>query len=77
MDTKLLFIKVKRNLNGSLLETSPESGKPQDFVERWILNKCYVKTIGQRCADWIIFRQFRVTGTLARRFYYPTEVLEI
>ena len=34
-------------------------------VERFLLQHCKVLTIGQRCADWFILRQFRITGTVA------------
>ena len=37
-------------------------------VAREVMKHCQILTIGQRCADWFVMRQFRVTGTLAGRF---------
>lgn len=34
-------------------------------VESWVLAKCVVLTLGQRCYDWFLLRQFRITGTIA------------
>ena len=34
-------------------------------VEQILLSVCSVLTIGQRCTDWFILRQFRATGTNA------------
>lgn len=35
----------------------------QKVVESTISANCNVLTLGQRCADWFVPRQFRVTGT--------------
>jgi hypothetical protein len=55
----------KRDDNGRIVTTSQISSTNKDVVERLLLQRCSVLTIGQRCADWFILRQFRVTGTSA------------
>lgn len=37
----------------------------KDFLEGALHGNCELLTIGQRCADWFVLRQFRVTGTNA------------
>lgn len=55
----------KRDDNGCVVIPSPESTKDKDVIELRLLERCTVLTIGQRCADWFILRQFRITGTSA------------
>lgn len=43
--------------------TNPSS--MERLVEETLRQKCSVLTVGQRCADWFIMRQFRITGTNA------------
>jgi hypothetical protein len=35
------------------------------MVEQRLIRTCRVVTLGQRCADWFVLRQFRITGTNA------------
>ncbi|PXF43284.1 hypothetical protein BWQ96_06981 [Gracilariopsis chorda] len=37
----------------------------QDVVSVFLRERCEVLTVSQRCADWFVLRQFRVTGTNA------------
>jgi hypothetical protein len=66
LTTETLF--VKRDDNGRICIPSPDSEAPKDLVERVVLANCVVLTVGQRCADWFVLRQFRVTGTNAGKF---------
>jgi hypothetical protein len=64
---------IKRDDNGRIITPAPDSPDWKDVVEREILRNCVVLTIGQRCADWFVLRQFRVTGTNAGRFLMEDE----
>jgi hypothetical protein len=66
LTTETLF--VKRDDTGRICIPSPDSDAPKDVVERVVLANCVVLTVGQRCADWFVLRQFRVTGTNAGKF---------
>lgn len=59
----LLFI--KRDNNGLILSPASDSNNGKDIIERHILEKCSVLTVGQRCTHWFVMRQFRATGTTA------------
>lgn len=37
----------------------------RDMPENKVGETCHILTLGQRCADWFLMRQFRVTGTNA------------
>jgi YqaJ-like viral recombinase domain len=64
---------IKRDDNGRIITPAPDSPDCKDVVEREILRNCVVLTVGQRCADWFVLRQFRVTGTNAGRFLMEDE----
>jgi hypothetical protein len=53
---------IKRDDNGHIITPAPDSPDCKDIFERGILRNCVVLTVGQRCADWFVLRQFRVTG---------------
>ena len=55
----------KRSDDGRIVRPSSLSLDYRDTMERFLLSKCIVLTVGQRCADWFVLRQFRVTGTNA------------
>lgn len=55
----------KRNDDGKFMIPAVECTDMRDVIERHILNHCAVLTVDQRCADWFVLRQFRVTGTSA------------
>ena len=57
----------KRTDSGLILHPPDTSPDLKDELERRILQKCVVLTVGQRCADWFVMRQFRVTGVTARK----------
>jgi hypothetical protein len=59
------FLFVKRDDSGRIFVPPADSEALKDVVERALLEKCMILTIGQRCADWFVLRQFRVTGTNA------------
>jgi hypothetical protein len=42
-------------------------------VEMHILENCNVLTVGQRCDDWFVLRQFRITGTKAGKILMASE----
>jgi hypothetical protein len=49
----------------SQVEREPGNGGLKWMVEERLLRTCRVLTLGQRCADWFVLRQFRITGTNA------------
>ena len=63
----------RRRDQSALFATIGEDGKlaepvgvdPRSRIESWVLAKCTVLTLGQRCADWFCLRMFRITGTIA------------
>lgn len=59
--TRMLF--SRRNDAGHLFTPPASSSAEKDIVERHLFQNCSVLTISQRCADWFVMRQFRVTGT--------------
>ena len=50
---------------GRVLCPAADSTLDKEIVERPTLQNCTVLTVGHRCADWFVLRQFRVTGTTA------------
>ena len=50
---------------GRVICQAADSTLDKDIVERAFLQNCTILTVGQRCADWFVLRQFRVTGTTA------------
>jgi transposase-like protein len=44
-------------------------------IERHLLEHCLLLTISQRCADWFILRQFRVTGTNASQVILADSII--
>lgn len=59
----LLF--QKSGDDGRIVIPPQGSLEEQDVVERHTHGHCLVLSIGQRCPDWFILRQLRVTGTSA------------
>ena len=51
--------------NGSILCPPPDTCELKDDLGRRPLANCIMLKIDQRCADWFVLRQFRVTGTSA------------
>lgn len=41
--------------------------QPRVLVENAVRKRCIFLTKGQRCADWFILQQFKVTGTIAEK----------
>lgn len=39
----------------------------KELIELFVQQNCVLLTVGQRCADWFVLRQFRVTGTNAAK----------
>ena len=54
-----------RSEHGEVEASAISSDEKKASIESFLLQHCNVKTIGQRCADWFLLRQFRVTGTSA------------
>ena len=54
-----------RSEHGEVEASTISSDEKNAFIESFLLRHCNVKTIGQRCADWFLLRQFRITGTSA------------
>ncbi|CDF37457.1 unnamed protein product [Chondrus crispus] len=54
-----------RDDEGLIVTPSPSSSSDKDMVEHLLLQRCSVLAVGQRCADWFVLRQFRLTGTSA------------
>lgn len=54
---KVLY--TRRNIEGEHI------AELKDNLEAVIKTNCVSLTVGQRCADWFVLRQFRVTGTNA------------
>ena len=63
LTSNLLF--DNRSEGGMVVASVISSHEKKAFMESFLLQNCNVKTIGQRCADWFLLRQFRVTGTSA------------
>ena len=55
----------QRHDDARIFVPSSESSDVKERVESLIWRTCDALTIGQRCADWFILRQFRVSGTNA------------
>lgn len=51
--------------DGRIVIIPQENGSSMDFAKRCLLKTCEVLIAGQRCADWMIQRQFRETATNA------------
>ena len=56
---------TKRANDGTLIVPPAASHDNRDLVESHCLIKTVVLTVDQRCADWFVLRQFRMTGTVA------------
>ncbi|PXF43106.1 hypothetical protein BWQ96_07140 [Gracilariopsis chorda] len=63
----------KRDNTGRLTIPPNDSTEFQDVIERHILDHCSVLTLDQRCADWFVLRQFRVTGTSAGKILHAND----
>lgn len=61
--SNLLF--SNRDDNGEVVAADLASDLDKCTMGHYLLQRCNVKTIAQRCADWFLLRQFRVTGTSA------------
>lgn len=64
---------VTRSSSGQLLVPATDSENPREHIEYTLWNRCSVLTTGQRCADWFILRQFRITGTNASKLLLRNE----
>jgi hypothetical protein len=58
-----LFLRF--NSDGSIIPPAIAAVGPRSRIESWVLTKCQVLTLAQRCADWFYLRMFRLTGTIA------------
>ena len=68
----------KRDDCGRVTKPSEEYTTMRERLEFHLLEKCIVLTTGQRCADWFVLRQFRVTATEAAKIYVSmNEVREL
>ena len=65
----------KRTDNVRIVRPPRDSTDDRDIIERLLLDKCIVLTVGQRCADWFTLRQFRVTGTNAGKVLIADNVV--
>lgn len=54
-----------RDDEGLIVTPSPSYSSDKDMVEHLLLQRCSIIAVGQRCADWFVLRQFRLTGTSA------------
>lgn len=61
----LLF--SRRQGDPSLTVPSDTSVDTRDVLQRHCLSNTAILTVDQRCSDWFILRQFRVTGTMSGR----------
>eukprot|EP00737_Agarophyton_chilense_P004797 gb/GEZJ01006395.1/.p1 GENE.gb/GEZJ01006395.1/~~gb/GEZJ01006395.1/.p1 ORF type:complete len:425 (-),score=36.09 gb/GEZJ01006395.1/:504-1778(-) len=59
------FLFSKRTNDGKLVIPQSDATDDRDTVELHCHAHCRILTVGQRCADWFILRQFRITGTTA------------
>jgi hypothetical protein len=64
---------TRRHDSGRIITPNADVNDCNDIVERRILNNCVVLSTGQRCADWFVLRQFRVTGTNASKILMSEE----
>lgn len=55
----------KNDLLSEISTNAFSSGTGREELETVLSEKCTVLTVGQRCSDWFVLRQFRVTGTNA------------
>ena len=68
-------IPYERSFRGHLFTTrddsrrivEPDAQTYRPVMEQHFLDCCEVLTVGQRCADWFVMRQFRVTATVGSR----------
>lgn len=65
MSSRALF--TRRDSDGKVCMPADGCSLAQSRVERWVWDHCRILTVGQRCADWFVLRQFRLTGTLASK----------
>jgi hypothetical protein len=70
---------TRRDDNGRVITPGENSMECKENVERNILSYCVFISVGQRCADWFVLSQFRVTGknagkTLLGNESVPNEV---
>lgn len=61
-----VFFNNRDNLGAFGHPLSPSQDQ-KDFVEAEVLKSYTFLTVGQRCADWFVLMQFRVTSTNARK----------
>lgn len=61
--SKVLF-NMGDNLRAVVHPQSPRQDQ-KDFVEAEVLRQGTFLTVGKRCPDWFVLRQFHVTGTNA------------
>jgi hypothetical protein len=62
---------VKRDDGGRISLPFPNSEAPKYLVELVGLTNCVVLSVGQRCDDWFVLRQFQVTGKSAGEYLRP------
>lgn len=53
----------KRDDKEGIITRTPDSVAYKHVTRRFILQNFSVPTVGQRCANWFVLRQFRITGT--------------
>lgn len=41
----------------------------KEIIASYLLNICTVEDIDQRCAHWLLFRQFKITGTFTGKTF--------
>ena len=66
----------KRGDDNRIVSPAVDPLDPKDVPDRHLLCKCTVLTINQRCADWFVLRQLRVTGTGAGKISVKAVALE-
>jgi hypothetical protein len=71
-ETVVHMLFSKRDDSGRIVTPSPTSSSEKDVVERLLLQKCTVLTIGQRCADWFILRQLELREQSPGKFSSQT-----
>ena len=62
------------NLGAVVRHPSPPQDQ-KDFVQAEVLRVCTVLSVGQRCADWFVLRQFRITGTNAGKILMESRLV--
>ena len=62
---RLLF--KNRSSEGRIQRGTGSLDDARSKIEGYVLANCAVLTVGQRCADWFVMRQFRITGTIAAK----------